>query len=80
MAKRTIGSYFLPKPHDIEKTNSENESDSDCEETVVAKKGRKFSFRHEWRVHLAEVFQGDQFNELYGLLSIPTTCGEHDIC
>ncbi|TNN61748.1 hypothetical protein EYF80_028047 [Liparis tanakae] len=48
MAKRTVSSYFLPKPHDIEKTNPENESHSDCEETVVAKKGRKFSFRDEW--------------------------------
>jgi len=66
MAKRTISSYFLPKPNDIEKTNPENESDSDCEETVVAKKGRKFSFGDEWlRVHLAEVFQGEQLNELH---------------
>ncbi|TNN47700.1 hypothetical protein EYF80_042110 [Liparis tanakae] len=48
MAKRTVSSYFLPKLHDIEKTNPENESDSDREETVVAKKGRKFSFRDEW--------------------------------
>ncbi|TNN37702.1 hypothetical protein EYF80_052134 [Liparis tanakae] len=31
----------------IEKTNPENESDSDYEETAVAKKGRKFSFRDE---------------------------------
>ncbi|XP_056283011.1 zinc finger protein 862-like [Pseudoliparis swirei] len=46
MAKRTISSYFLPKP--IEKTNPENESDSTCEETVVAKKVNKFSFRDEW--------------------------------
>ncbi|TNN31583.1 hypothetical protein EYF80_058265 [Liparis tanakae] len=42
-----ISSYFIPKPNDIEKTNPENESDSDCEETVVAKRGRKFSFRDE---------------------------------
>ncbi|TNN62484.1 hypothetical protein EYF80_027287 [Liparis tanakae] len=48
MAKRTVSSYFLPKPNDIEKTNPQNESDSCCEETVVAKKGRKFSFRDEW--------------------------------
>ncbi|TNN87346.1 hypothetical protein EYF80_002547 [Liparis tanakae] len=48
MAKRTVSSYFLPEPHDIEKTNPQNESDSDCEETVLAKKGRKFSFRDEW--------------------------------
>ncbi|TNN89046.1 hypothetical protein EYF80_000925 [Liparis tanakae] len=48
MAKRTVSSYFLPKPHDIEKTNPQNESDSGYEKTVVAKKGRKFSFRDEW--------------------------------
>ncbi|TNN64039.1 hypothetical protein EYF80_025762 [Liparis tanakae] len=47
MAKRTVSSYFLPKPHDREKTNPQNESDSDYEETVLAKKGRKFSFRDE---------------------------------
>ncbi|TNN66442.1 hypothetical protein EYF80_023350 [Liparis tanakae] len=47
MAERTVSSYFLPKPHDIEKTNPQNESDSACEETVAAKKGRKFSFRDE---------------------------------
>ncbi|TNN78561.1 hypothetical protein EYF80_011156 [Liparis tanakae] len=48
MAKRTVSSYFLPKPHDREKTNPENEFDSDYEETVAAKKGRKLSFRDEW--------------------------------
>ncbi|TNN43085.1 hypothetical protein EYF80_046719 [Liparis tanakae] len=44
MAKRTVSSYFLPKPHAREKTNPRNESDSDYEETVVAKKG----FCDEW--------------------------------
>lgn len=48
MAKRTISSYVLPKPNDVEKTNPENESDSDCEETAVAKKGRNINFRDEW--------------------------------
>lgn len=48
MAKRTISLYFLPKPNDVEKRNPENESDSDCEETVVAKKGRNINFRDEW--------------------------------
>ncbi|TNN25812.1 hypothetical protein EYF80_064056 [Liparis tanakae] len=45
--KRTVSSYFVPQPHDVEKTNPQNESHSDCEETVAAKKGRKFSFRDE---------------------------------
>ncbi|TNN34256.1 hypothetical protein EYF80_055584 [Liparis tanakae] len=79
MAERTVSSYFLPKPHDIEKTNPQNESDS--EETVVAKKGRKFCFCDEW---LREFTWLRCFRETSSmncsLLSIPTTCGEHDMC
>ncbi|TNN84597.1 hypothetical protein EYF80_005297 [Liparis tanakae] len=42
MAKRlSARTFFLNLM--IEKTNPQNESHSDCEETVAAKKGRKFS-------------------------------------